>query len=467
MGIPAINSLMNMEYMLYGGRSGLNVNCPSYANGYLASNAVNYPYYNGLGYYNPTFKGGYNQDIFTASNSTGSTNNGGSLTQAAASNPQFKGLSDDLNAVADYYIKSSVPSESLKGAATGGLTFAAIQNPRVLVHPYNSIMATFSKDLNKMFADIRVDKSPLNLLYMDKKGGYEIVSEAYFRMHKMESLMNHSKLGLFRKSLKNVPGGEAQYKEIKEGLKIALEKGDAKAIAMWTEKAKRLTNAFTGFIPTGMKKLGIDKPFAWLRKTFINPTHYQEIAGVVEKNVAESGAKTTLGKSLTHSCGIGNGLFFAAFEFLNDFLFEKKIQKAFDKDNTTGWTQVGQTAVKGVGSAVGWAVGEGIGAWAGGKLGMIAGAKLGTVISPGVGTVIGAVAGLVGGSIGCWLMGKVTHSIIGDDVATKAEADKLKQTAQGQKQLLEITAMRAQDDKKLDQRTAQAITNVAQFYGVA
>ena len=38
-----INSLANMEYMLYGGALGANPNCPSYANGYKA---VNNNYYN-------------------------------------------------------------------------------------------------------------------------------------------------------------------------------------------------------------------------------------------------------------------------------------------------------------------------------------------------------------------------------------------------------------------------------------
>ena len=50
MGIPAINSLANMEYMLYGGASNLNGNCPSYSNGYMA-NYTNYnPAYGYGGY---------------------------------------------------------------------------------------------------------------------------------------------------------------------------------------------------------------------------------------------------------------------------------------------------------------------------------------------------------------------------------------------------------------------------------
>ena len=467
MGIPAFNSLMKTEYMLYGGRSGLNANCPSYLNGYMGGSGLNNGY--NTGYY-PSFRG---QDIFTASNDATRVNNQikqmqESNPQVAWNNPQFRGLSDDLNELGDYYVKHSAPSESFMGAAVGGVTFGLINNPRTIFHPWNSIKSSFNKDLKNMFADVKNADSALNKLYTNKaiyngkefKGGYELVSEAYARMHKLESLTK-GKLGWFRRSLKKVPGGMDEYARIKDGLAKALKAGNIDEIAKYTEEAKRLGNAFTGFIPKGIRKWEwLGNKFASIRKKYINPSHYEGIEGVVTKNITESTAKSTLGSSMAHSCGIKNGLFFAAFEFLNDLFLEKKIQKAFDKDSSTGWTQILQTCVKGVGSAAGWAVGEGIGAWAGAK----AGAMLGTSIAPGVGTVIGAVAGLVGGSIGMWLMGKVTHAFIGDDVGTKAEVEKMKQTAEGQVQLLQLTAQQAQDDKKLNQKTLNAINNVAQFY---
>lgn len=41
--VSPINSLTNMEYMLYGGASGVNPNCPSFSNGYMANrNSWNY-----------------------------------------------------------------------------------------------------------------------------------------------------------------------------------------------------------------------------------------------------------------------------------------------------------------------------------------------------------------------------------------------------------------------------------------
>ena len=184
------------------------------------------------------------------------------------------------------------------------------------------------------------------------------------------------------------------------------------------------------------------------------------------ENIAKECTELTLGKSMAKSCGIKNGLFFAAFEFLNDMVFEKKIQKAFSKDSSTGWTQVGQTTAKGISSAVGWAVGEGIGAWAGGLAAAKIGAMAGTAIAPGVGTVIGAVAGLVGGSIGMWLTGKITKKIIGQDVADKVEVENMKKTPEGQAKLLQLTFQQAQDSKKVDARTMQALQNVAKVYGL-
>ena len=469
MAIPAINSLANMEYMLYGGKSGLNMNCPSYLNSYVGGSLNNYANYSGVygNYTNPSFKGYPNQDIFSLQNDATGVNRS-AVEQAAQgdtqvdwSNPQFRGLSDDLNELGDYYIKNSAPSESFMGAAVGGAAFGLMNNPRMIVHPKNSFKST--KAVNEMFNAVKDEKTLLGKLWRNEaKGGYEIVSNAYSRMHKLESLMK-PKLGLFRRSLinpKNTINGKAEYDRITKGMKAALATGNEKQIAYWTEEAKRVTNAFTGRIPQFMRWANIDKPFVWLRKKFINPTHYEaDIAKVADKAVTEAGAKTTFKQFMAKSCGIGNGLLFAGIEFVMDL---GKIQTAYSKDTDTCIKQIGQTLLKGTGSAVGWAVGEGIGAWAGAKLG----AAAGTAIAPGVGTAIGAVAGLIGGSIGCWLMGKITHKIAGQDAGTKVEVENMKKTKQGQYQLLQLTAQQANEDKKLNPRTLQALQNVAAFYGV-
>ena len=100
-----------------------------------------------------------------------------------------------------------------------------------------------------------------------------------------------------------------------------------------------------------------------------------------------------------------------------------KIKSAFSKDSSTGVKQLGQTSVKAAGSIIGWTVGEAVGAAAGAKIG----AAVGTTFCPGLGTAIGAVAGLVGGSIGTWAMGKLTKKLVGEDVGSKVEVEKMKQ----------------------------------------
>ena len=183
------------------------------------------------------------------------------------------------------------------------------------------------------------------------------------------------------------------------------------------------------------------------------------VKAAVDKKLAEKAA-TGYGEAIKKgfkSQGLKGGAFFAAMEFLMDF---GKIKSAFSKDSTTGAKQLGQTSVKAAGSIIGWTVGEAVGAAAGAKIG----AAVGTAVCPGLGTAIGAVAGLVGGSIGTWAMGKLTKKLVGEDVGSKVEVEKMKKTAQGQAQLLQLTAQQAQDDKKLDPKVAQALQNVISSY---
>ena len=113
---PAIQRLASIEQQLYGYGAALNANCPSYINGYMGQSPLNNA---GMNYYNYANNvGGYsNQDIFTQQNDAtrvsnpvveGVQNN----PQLDWSNPQFRGLSDDLNTLGDYYVKNSAPSES-------------------------------------------------------------------------------------------------------------------------------------------------------------------------------------------------------------------------------------------------------------------------------------------------------------------------------------------------------------------
>ena len=135
------------------------------------------------------------------------------------------------------------------------------------------------------------------------------------------------------------------------------------------------------------------------------------------------------------------------------------IKEAFSKDNKTGMKQVGQTLVKGAGSAAGWAAGEALGVWASAALC----AKIGTAISPGLGTAIGGVLGMVGGGIGMWLTGKLTKAAVGQDVAEKVKLDKMKQTPEGQVELLKLTAQQ----KNIPLDVQQSMQNVISQYSTA
>ena len=239
-------------------------------------------------------------------------------------------------------------------------------------------------------------------------------------------------------------------------MEAALKSGDKKAIATATEKIRVATNAKTGYIPQAWNKLKVamgGKP----SKTIAERTTGEAISQAVSKNLTEKGAALGLKDQFKHSLkgqgGVGGALMFGL-EYIFDW---GKIKSAFSKDSSTGWTQVGQTTAKGLGSLIGWTAGEAVGSWAGAKLG----AALGTAVAPGVGTAIGAIAGLVCGSIGCALAGKLTRKIVGEDVGTKVEVENMKKTPEGQAQLLQLTASQAMSDKKLDPKVALALQNIA------
>ncbi len=437
--VAPISSLMNMEYMLYGGASGFNSACPSFINGYMANqNAWNVPFYgyqNGFapyGYNNPGFNAGWNNFNNAAI---------GRQTENAAAKAA---ASKDLDTLGNYYLKGLSPSESIMGAAAGGAAFEIINNFRFISNPWNSF-STIGK-VDKMF---RADN--LKGLWRDENT-FKLMKDAYARMHKLEGGAK-SRLGLFKSRLE-----KPVYDTLKAEMETALASGNKELIAKATEKIRVATNANTGYLAQGWAKVkGALKFDGKITPVAERIADTAKIDAAVAKNMTEKYASKTLGQHLVHDfkgqAGLGGALF-AAMEFYMD---KDKISAAFDKDSKTGWTQVGQTSVKAAGSVAGWAAGSAVGSWAGAKLGALAG----TAIAPGVGTLIGAVAGAVGGMIGCNLMGKLTHKIVGEDVGSKAQLAQMKATPQGQAQLLQVTLAQAQGDKKLDPNVALALQNVA------
>lgn len=440
--VSPINSLANMEYMLYGGASGVNPNCPSFSNGYMANNN-SWNYQTPYGYNNQSiWNNQYNQNY-------GLGNVGGASTTSdaqQASQTGFGASSRDIDTLGKYYLKGMEPSESLLGAAGGGAAFALVNNTRFIAHPFASLSSLGA--VEKMFAGVKDKKSDLGKLWNNPETN-AVVRDAYHKMHKLEGASKWRFAPLFKKRL-----DKTTYDALKKEMETALKTGNKEQIAKATEKIRVATGAKTGVIPQAWRSIrGNAAP------DIAKMTTDTAVKAAVDKKLAEKAA-TGYGEAIKKgfkSQGIKGGVFFAAMEFLMDF---GKIKSAFSKDNKTGAKQLGQTSVKAAGSIVGWTVGEAVGAAAGAKIG----AAVGTAVCPGLGTAIGAVAGLVGGSIGTWAMGKLTKKLVGEDVGSKVEVDNMKKTAQGQAQLLQLTAQQAQDDKKLDPKVKQALQNALNSY---
>ncbi len=437
--VSSVNSLANMEYMLYGGASGLNANTPSYLNGYRANTGFYGNYYNPYMY-------GYNNGYYNTNPMQQSVFNTQASTAEAVNNPQTIGSANDWNTLGEYYIKGQNPSESLGAAAIGGAAFGMMTNLRFFAHPWNSL-STIGK-VEKTFADVKKKGTKMYELWSNPET-HKLMTDAYARMHKLEGGAK-SRLGLFKSRI-----DKTTYKALKSEMEAALKSGDKKAIATATEKIRVATNAKTGYIPQAWNKLKVamgGKP----SKTIAERTTGEAISQAVGKNLTEKGTALGLKGQFKHSLkgqgGVGGALMFGM-EYLFDW---GKIKAAFSKDSSTGWTQVGQTTAKGLGSLIGWTAGEAVGSWAGAKLG----AALGTAVAPGVGTAIGAIAGLVCGSIGVALAGKFTRKIVGEDVGAKAEVENMKKTPEGQAQLLQLTAQQVMTDKKLDPKVALALQNI-------
>ena len=450
--VSPINSLMNMEYMLYGGASGVNPNCPSFSNGYMANNTA-WNYQTPFGYNNQSVWNNWNNQSAqpTMQNTTSTSDVFNSQAQQQAS---FGASSKDIKTLENYYLKGMEPTESLLGAAGGGAAFALVNNMRFIAHPFASLSSLGATE--KMFAGVKKEGSALYKLWKNPET-HKIMTDAYHKMHKLEGASKWRFAPLFKKRL-----DETTYKALKNKMEMALLSGDKRQIAEAAERIKVATGVQSGPVGNFFNKIWSNirgQKVTTIADRLANNTAIREAA---LKKVNEKGA-VGLTETITKgfkSQGVKGGAFFAAMEFIMDF---GKIRSAFSKDSTTGAKQLGQTSVKAAGSIIGWTAGEAIGAWAGAKLG----AAAGTAICPGLGTAIGAVAGLVGGSIGSWALGKLTHKIVGEDVGSKVEVQKMKKTAQGQQQLLQLTLAQAQEDKKnnkLDPKVAQALNNVYQAY---
>lgn len=444
-----IQSLSNMEYMLYGNTPSFgSTAAPSMINGYMTPSAYMNPYYNNA-MYNPA----YNQSIYDSNYMQ---------TPAAQAAPQVS--QQDINKMADFYAKNSEPSETLAGAAIGGALFGVVNNPRLIVHPLNSFRSL--KATEEIFKGVKESGTAINKLWNESN---ELMREAYFRINKIEA-RNNTKLGLFRKgyvSRKNPELARKEYETLKpiiEELKTLMNAGPGNETKI-AELTAKLKVGYTNDGP--LSKVG-----GWFKKLIGKTPKANTVEEALKDTTAINKAqadilaksgKDLVGKgwtkfahALKRGGGVTGGLFFMGMEFLMGL---GNIKEAFSKDKKTGMTQVGQTLIKGAGSAAGWAIGEAAGVMAATKIC----AAAGTAIAPGLGTAIGGIIGLVGGSIGCWLAGKITKKIVGQDVGEKVRLEKMKQTPEGHVQLLQLTAQQ----KNIPADVQQSMMNVYNQYASA
>lgn len=426
--VMPVQSLMNMEMMLYGGY-GMNTNAPSIYNNYrgrmYGDNAgINYGnYYNPYQYqgYNPTF----GQSIMTQN-----PQSFGAVTAPQSGTPSFEALTqEDINKLADYYANNNALEEGFKGAATGGLSWMAFEHAQSLFHLRNA------REGVKVAEDI-FRTVPKEFM----KENSTLIQEAYraVQQAQRDTCSKYNWSGWLRK-----PIPEGDIKPLIEEMKSAVASGDKSAIAEATAK--------------------LDAARGFDGKLFIRK---RTVAERLSKKVEDG----SIAKEKAALVKIADGNFSNLLKhtFKRDFLgfmaFEAvfsmgKITTAFKKDTKTGVKQTGQSLGKAAAGTAGWCIGRAAGTAIGAK----AGAAIGSAVCPGLGTLVGGLIGFTLGSIGMWAGHKLGNAIFGKDVADKVEAETLAQTQDGQVQLLQFAADKAKEGK-LDPQTQQVLNKFLNAY---
>jgi len=434
MGIPAVSSLANMEYALYGGRSGLDMNVPSFTNGYKGStnNSIFNPY--GLyGSYNPSFTGTYNQTGFGQNIPSSYAQQSPQSGQSTNTSFQQGFTQEDVDKLADYYAKNNALEEGLMGAAAGGLSWMAFEHAQSIFHPINAWKGL--KSANEIFKNVPKEFAKQNAT---------LLQEANIAVQ--QTVRDTGSKWWYSKWLRK-PLNEADIKPLVEEMRTAVNNGDVEAIAKATERlqgARGMDGRIAGTL-TGKKT-------------------------VAERLTSKSGEIETKAKELVemNSSVISNNfgsLLKSTFkkDFMGFMVFETlfnagKIITAFKEDTTTGLKQTGQSLGKSALGTAGWCAGRAAGIWLGAKVG----ASIGMAGGP-VGAGIGALIGFTVGSIGMWAGHKLGNAILGHDVADKVEAKNMARTQEGQTQLLQFAAQKAQEGKT-DNQTNQVLYKALSMY---
>ena len=454
-----IQSLMNMEMQL---GYGLNSAAPSMYNNYTGNYSGAYGYNPYMNYSNPVFQGysSFGQAIPA----------GVAAQETTPSGNVFSGLTEvEKAALKDCYVKA--PSESVLGAAWGGVTFGLVNNPRFIAHPINTIKAF--KGTDPLFKSVLTEGSPLNKLWKNPLTN-EVMRDAYGELHRVYARSEanklfskgRGKLGLFRKAY-----SADTVKELEgimdKALKEAETASPAKARKILAEATAKLRSAYvtdgplrfignplngisgsskaksvaegltnTNYIESTKNSiLGIEK----LSEKASEREIKRHAKNVAIRNLGPQSLKYSLKKHANAKAILG----WAAFEFALGGIGKIRKCRETDQENNQkgikthyGRKQFVQTTAKGLGSGIGWCVGEGVSAWAFAKWGM----KIGSKFHPAIGSAIGGVVGLVGGSIGMMLMGRVSQKLVGTDSSEIIAAQEMTQTQEGQIQLLQTVA---------------------------
>ena len=436
-----INSLANMEYMLYGGTSGLNSNCPSYINGYQASN----PY---TGYYNPQYLQNYANYQNNISNPNGiaevqNSSNAAQQTQITGTtgqNTQTPVTNADINALTKFYKDSNSMVQKWGDIGTSALFIAAAENSQVLKHPFNSMRAI--KATNVIF-----DKSNTAIQALWQKNP-ELMQKAYGQLHAVNR-MAQPKFSFVQKWFQK-PITETARKDLEKIMADAIKSGDEKAILRATETLKA-SRGMDGYIPTAWNK--VKNFFGGNAKNLTPQERILKKAADIDKAVnAPAALKPGVGGLLKQ--GLKEGKTFAIFGMVMDL---PKIFSAYKNGGIdSALTQITQTGIRSVADGIGWTLGRA----AGGAIGTKVGATIGTAVCPGLGTAVGAVLGFLGGAAGSILASKITHALIPTDEGTKLEAQNLTKTKEGRENLLSLVAQKYEAGETIPQNVLIAANNV-------
>lgn len=441
-----ISSLANMDFMLYGGLSGADPNCPSYINGYKAGN----PY---MTYCSPQ----YLQNIlnsqqyadyrnnFNPSESVTQTISQVQQTQQSQTTAQSAATKADINTLTKFYEDSNSMVQKWGDIGTSALFIAAAENSQVLKHPFNSIRAI--KTTNMIF-----DKSNTAIQALWQKNP-QLMQRAYGQLHAVNR-MAQPKFSFVQKWFQK-PITESARKDLEKIMADAIKSGDEKAILRATETLKA-SRGMDGYIPTAWNK--VKNFFGGNAKNLTPQERILKKAADIDKAVkAPAALKPGVGGLLKQ--GLKEGKTFAIFGMLIDL---PKIFSAYKNGGIdSALTQVGQTGMRSLADGIGWTLGRA----AGGAIGTKVGAAIGTAVCPGLGTAVGAALGFLGGAAGSILASKVMHALIPTDEGTKLEAQKLTKTKDGRENLLSLVAQKYEAGEPIPQNVLMAANNVQSAMG--